>query len=137
MGRTARALGAAAVAAVLATGARAAPPWAPAGWYSRPSQARQLTNPVAVVFDWALRAYRATAGRVDGSRCPSHPTCSAYAREAVARHGPITGWVLTAGRLLSEADEAAFAPRILVGGRWKVYAPVEDDLAFLRGGLDP
>ncbi len=137
MGRTARVLGAAALAVVTASGAGAAPAWAPAGWHPQPPRSRRLTDPVAVVFDWALRAYRATAGRVDGSRCPSHPTCSAYAREAVARHGPVLGWVLTAGRLLSEADEAAFAPRILVGGRWKVYAPVEDDLAFLRGGLAP
>ncbi len=137
MGRTAHVLSAAAVAVMLSTGARAAPPWTPAGWHVRPSQARQPTNPVAVAFDWALRAFRATVGRVDGSRCPSYPSCSAYAREAVARCGPIAGWVLTAGRLLSEADEAAFAPRILVGGRWRVYAPVEDDLAFLRGGLDP
>jgi hypothetical protein len=49
----------------------------------------------------------------------------------------LLGLTLTAGRLVSEADEAAFSPRIHVGGKWRVYAPVEDDLAFLRGRLDP
>jgi hypothetical protein len=74
---------------------------------------------------------------VDGDRCPSHPTCSEYALEAVRSHGPLLGAVLTGGRLLSESDEAAFSPRILVGGQWKVYAPVENDLAFLRGSPAP
>jgi hypothetical protein len=75
--------------------------------------------------------------RIDGDRCPSYPTCSSYALEALREHGPLLGLVLTAGRLVSEADEAAFSPRIYAGGQWKVYAPVEDDLAFLRGRLEP
>jgi hypothetical protein len=75
--------------------------------------------------------------RVDGDRCPSYPSCSSYALEAVGVHGPVLGCVLTAGRLVGEADEAAFAPRILIDGKWKVYAPVADDLAFLRGRFDP
>lgn len=90
-----------------------------------------------MVFGWALHGYRTTVSRVDGDRCPSHPSCSAYAVEAVTGYGPLLGAVLTAGRLVGEADEAGFAPRIFVGGRWKVYSPVADDLAFLRGRLDP
>jgi hypothetical protein len=74
---------------------------------------------------------------VDGDRCPSSPTCSAYAREAVGEHGFLLGFALTAGRLVAEADEAGFAARVFVGGGWKVYSPVEDDLAFLKGRLDP
>lgn len=116
--------------------------WDPPGWrVQRPASDHGAdvgpTNPAAVALEWALKAYRATVSRVDGDRCPSHPTCSAYALEAVRTHGPVLGAVLTAGRLQAEADEAAFAPRIFVGGRWKVYSPVEDDLAFLRGRLAP
>jgi hypothetical protein len=55
----------------------------------------------------------------------------------VGRHGPLLGAALTAGRLIGEADEAAFAPRIRIDGTWRIYSPVEDDLAFLRGRLDP
>ena len=94
-------------------------------------------NPLGLPLTWLVQAYRATVSRVDGDRCPSYPTCSAYALEAIERHGPFLGAVLTAGRLVSESDEAAFSPRVFVGGAWKVYSPVENDLAFLRGGLSP
>jgi hypothetical protein len=115
--------------------------WDPPGWRRGEAAASTReegsTSAPGVALEWVLRAYRATVSRVDGDRCPSHPTCSQYALEAVRRHGPLLGAVLTAGRLQAEADEAAFAPRISVGGRWKVYSPVEDDLAFLRGRLAP
>lgn len=140
-------------AAALALGTAAllflAPPapvrgaWDPPGWRrpgeeaDAPARAQGPTSAPAVALEWALRAYRATVSRVDGDRCPSHPTCSQYALEAVRAHGPLLGAVLTAGRLQAEADEAAFAPRIFVGGRWKVYSPVDDDLAFFRGRLEP
>ena len=45
--------------------------------------------------------------------------------------------IVSSAAWLSEADEAAFAPRVFISGEWKVYAPVEDDLAFLRGRLAP
>lgn len=35
-----------------------------------------------------------------GQRCRFHPTCSAYARIAVVRFGPVRGIVLTAWRLM-------------------------------------
>ncbi len=128
------ALAAAALLAAATAPARAG--WDPPGWRAAPAAEPAQAGPAALPVRWAVDAYRATVSRVDGDRCPSHPTCSAYAREAVSRYG-LLGVVLTAGRLVAEADEAAFAPRVFVGGRWKVYAPVEDDLAFLRGGLAP
>jgi hypothetical protein len=112
--------------------------WDPPGWRRPPPrEVEASTNPAAVPLMWAVRLFQTTASRVDGPRCPSYPTCSAYAVESLGEHGPVLGFALTAGRLLSDADEAAFSPRIFVGGKWRVYAPVEDDLAFLKGGLDP
>lgn len=123
---------------VLLASTQAVASWDPPGWrVDAPGPPARLTNPAALTLNWALRAYRSTVSRVDGDRCPSYPTCSAYAMEALQRHGPLLGLALTAGRLVAEADEAAFAPRIYVDGGWKVYAPVDDDLAFLRGRLDP
>lgn len=125
--------------AVLAATPRAAPAaWDPPGWRRAPPEAaEEPASPAALPFAWALAFYRRVVSPVDGDRCPSSPTCSAYAGEALAAHGPVLGFALTAGRLLGEADEAAFAPRVFAGGRWRVYSPVADDLAFLRGRLAP
>jgi putative membrane protein insertion efficiency factor len=56
-------------------------------------------SPVARAAAAAIRGYRyATASRP--SPCRYEPTCSAYALEAVERHGTLRGLSLTARRLL-------------------------------------
>lgn len=122
--------------AVLPVVARAS--WDPPGWKKDPApEESRSTSPAALSALWGLAFYRTFISPVDGERCPSYPSCSTYAVEAVGRHGFLLGILLTGGRLVAEADEAAFSPRILVNGRWRVYSPVEDDLAFLRGRLAP
>jgi putative membrane protein insertion efficiency factor len=55
-------------------------------------------SPAARPFHLAVRAYRrVTAGRP--SPCRFHPTCSAYALEALETHGAARGLWLTARRL--------------------------------------
>ena len=113
--------------------------WEPPGWRRAAADEATVggTNPAALALSWAVRAYQQTVSRVDGDRCPSSPTCSQYAVQALREHGPLLGPVLTAGRLIAEADAAAFAPRIYIGGQWRIYSPVSDDLAFWRGPLAP
>ena len=48
----------------------------------------------------AVRAYRFFLSPWLGSACRFEPTCSAYALEAVTRHGAVRGGALTARRLL-------------------------------------
>lgn len=47
-----------------------------------------------------LRLYRLGVSPWLGAHCRFTPTCSAYAMEAVARFGPLTGMAMTARRLL-------------------------------------
>lgn len=47
-----------------------------------------------------LRGYRLLLSPWLGSSCRFSPTCSAYAIEALERHGALVGSTLTAGRLL-------------------------------------
>lgn len=47
-----------------------------------------------------IRAYQLTLSPLLGSHCRYHPTCSAYAREAIERHGLLKGVWLGARRLL-------------------------------------
>ncbi|MEV5821742.1 membrane protein insertion efficiency factor YidD [Micromonospora harpali] len=54
--------------------------------------ARVLTGPIVAYRRWISPALPA--------RCRFYPSCSAYALEAVARHGAIRGAALTVRRLL-------------------------------------
>ncbi len=56
--------------------------------------------PVRLVLVGAILAYRATIGAMLGGRCRFHPSCSAYALEAVRAHGAIRGGGLALWRLL-------------------------------------
>lgn len=48
----------------------------------------------------SLRAYQRALSPLLGPRCKYHPTCSAYAVEAVERHGVLRGAVLGGWRIL-------------------------------------
>lgn len=63
-------------------------------------EASDLTrSPLAWLLLGALRLYRAS-GAIRGSRCRFHPSCSAYAREAVRLHGGVRGTLYALRRLL-------------------------------------
>ncbi|MBI0432780.1 membrane protein insertion efficiency factor YidD [Roseomonas sp. KE0001] len=57
-------------------------------------------GPAATVLKGAVRAYQLTLRGVIGSHCRFHPHCSAYAIEALDRHGALRGSWLTARRIL-------------------------------------
>jgi putative membrane protein insertion efficiency factor len=56
--------------------------------------------PLRGVLVGFLLLYRVSVGRLAAGRCRFHPTCSAYAREAVRVHGAIKGAALAAWRVL-------------------------------------
>jgi len=47
-----------------------------------------------------IAAYKRLLSPLLGARCRFYPTCSTYARIAIARHGPLRGSVLAAWRIL-------------------------------------
>jgi putative membrane protein insertion efficiency factor len=57
-----------------------------------------------------LRGYRALIGPLLGQRCRFYPSCSAYAMEAVHRHGAAKGLVLAAWRLVRCSPLSAGGP---------------------------
>jgi uncharacterized protein len=56
--------------------------------------------PVRALLVGVLLLYRGTIGPMLGGRCRFHPTCSAYALEAIRTHGAAKGSVLAAWRVL-------------------------------------
>ena len=63
-----------------------------------PERARLTPGRRAVTF--LLAAYKAFLSPLLPSSCKFYPTCSAYAQEAVERHGVARGLALAARRLL-------------------------------------
>jgi putative membrane protein insertion efficiency factor len=55
-------------------------------------------TPAARVLAGAVRAYELTVRPVIGANCRFFPTCSAYAREALACHGAARGSLLAVKR---------------------------------------
>ena len=55
-----------------------------------------------------------------------YPSCSEYSLQALEKHGPTVGWVMSMDRLTRcGRDEAKTAPRVRVNGQWKFYDPVD------------
>jgi len=60
--------------------------------------AGRTRSPLALALIGLVRMYRVVPLRAVG-RCRFHPTCSAYALEALTRHGAVRGTWLAARRL--------------------------------------
>ena len=76
-----------------------------------------------------LLGYRATVGRLAVGRCRFHPSCSAYALEAVRTHGAVKGSALAAWRVLrcSPLTDGGLDP-VPSPGSW----PWRDEPAVVR-----
>ena len=55
---------------------------------------------LARIMSGPVHLYRATFSPIVGMNCRYHPTCSAYALEALERHGGIKGTYLAIRRIL-------------------------------------
>jgi hypothetical protein len=65
---------------------------------------------------------------VDGSRCPSQPSCSSYSLQAFQKHGFVKGWLMTVDRLIHEgSEETKVSPVVLIDGQYKILDPVENN----------
>lgn len=70
-----------------------------------------------------VRAYQATLGPLLGGACRFHPSCSAYAAEAIERHGAARGAWLAARRLAKCHPFGASG-----------YDPVPEEIAVVQSG---
>ncbi|MFP3870584.1 MAG: membrane protein insertion efficiency factor YidD [Syntrophobacteria bacterium] len=102
-------------------------PWeqAPGRTWEQRRQGGQDSPSVASGFFCSLLGFfQRVISPVDGSRCPSYPTCSNYSMQAYKKHGALLGTLMTLDRLIHEASEARFAPMIEVNGVQRIYDPL-------------
>jgi hypothetical protein len=90
-----------------------------------PSQEQPVLAPASAALDAAVRFFQEVISPLDGARSTMYPTGSAYARQAISKHGALLGVVLTVERLMHEGNESQVAPRIQKHGVWRTYDPVE------------
>ncbi len=57
-------------------------------------------TPGAYLLSLPVKAYRLLLSPWIGQSCRYHPTCSAYALEALEKHGAVKGGYLTVRRIL-------------------------------------
>ena len=77
---------------------------------------------------WLISLYRDHISAVDGDRCPSIPSCSAYSVQAFKKHGFIMGWFMTVDRLIHEgSDEEKISPVIYSRGKWMIFDPLKNN----------
>ena len=61
---------------------------------------RMLTFPLGLILRGLIRVYQWAISPLLLSSCRFEPSCSEYARQAIERHGAVTGIKLTISRLL-------------------------------------
>ena len=87
-------------------------------------QAQHVHSTTKGIFPTLLTFFSKVISPVDGSRCPSYPTCAEYSKQAYQKHGALIGTLMTVDRLFYEPTEARFSPQIEVYGARRIYDPV-------------
>lgn len=80
--------------------------------------------------------YQHGIGHLDGRSCPSYPVCSAYARQAVARHGLLLGSWMALDRLIHETDDLHRGPWVRVDGEIRLNDSLERNSFWLNTTKD-
>ena len=97
--------------------------------FRKPIQSRfaeHETSSTRLVWIGLIDFFRHVISPADGPRSPSYPTGSAYGKQAVETYGFFLGVVLTADRLIHEADRP-FGPVITVYGKARYYDPLKNN----------
>lgn len=88
---------------------------------------RKASSVLGSLLIQSVEAYQRYISPVKASSCPMYPSCSAYSIEAIRKHGALTGFVMTADRLIHENNEMDNAPLIMRESTLKYFDPVGDN----------
>jgi putative membrane protein insertion efficiency factor len=102
---------------------------------SQPQQNRQTVFNRLTTFptQFLITFFQKVISPVDGPTCDFYPTCSAYARQALKKHGLLTGLTMANERANRNHSPEGYE-LIFRFGRYYIYDPVENnDFWFVNG----
>ena len=77
---------------------------------------------------YPIYIYRKYISKVMGDHCPMYPSCSQYCIDALKKHGPVVGWIMTCDRLMRcGRDEIRLSPSVWINGKTRCYDPVSNN----------
>jgi putative membrane protein insertion efficiency factor len=92
--------------------------------HSREGGNPEAPNP----FIYPVEFYRKYISKAMGGRCPMYPSCSQYCIDALKKHGPVVGWIMTCDRLMRcGRDEVRLSPPVWINGKTRCYDPVSNN----------
>jgi len=71
-----------------------------------------------------VRFYQRVLSPLDGRDCPSYPTCTRYAEQAVESHGLLVGSWLALDRLIHEGGDLEHPILVRIGGEVRSFDPL-------------
>jgi putative membrane protein insertion efficiency factor len=86
------------------------------------------TSAPRIVLLGSLRFFQRYISPVDGDRCGFFPSCSAFARQALARRGVAVGVMLTADRLMRCTVFKRPGPDYMLLPSGKLFDPIDNNL---------
>ncbi|MBA3028127.1 MAG: membrane protein insertion efficiency factor YidD [Desulfobacteraceae bacterium] len=93
-------------------------------------KAREPQEPLLLA---PIFAYQKHISPVLGGKCPMHPSCSRYCVDAVKKHGPVLGWIMTCDRLMRcGRDELASSRMVRIHGNSLGVDPVSNNDFWLK-----
>lgn len=85
-----------------------------------------VVSTTALADNMIVKFFQEHISPVDGPRCTLTPTCSAYAKEAIEKHGPVIGWIMTCDRLQRcGGDENHLSQPVSSGTSVRYHDPVK------------
>lgn len=91
---------------------------------------RSITTFPGIVL---ISFFQTVVSPVDGATCDFYPTCSAYAKQAIRKHGLFLGLIMASERLCRYHAPEGYEP-IVKYGRYYIYDPVENNDFWFHTG---
>jgi len=93
---------------------------------SLPHEVSTITKVTTFPFELLITFFQEIVSPIDGATCNFYPTCSAYAKRALKKHGFFIGLAMASERITRDHSPQGY-DLIFKFGRYYIYDPVENN----------